>query len=146
MGPSEFVNQLREHFRNVRSTEASRHGKKKIFVFKDLPTATHVFLRTDSAKSSLQLPYEGPFPVISRTDKIYTISVKGKEMTVSVYRLKPAYIFEENVTPKKVEEETSPHKTRETAKNKTAIHEQRQVQTRAGRNVRFPDRLQLGRR
>ncbi|XP_076299903.1 uncharacterized protein LOC143218556 [Lasioglossum baleicum] len=121
MGPSEFVNQLREHFHNVRPTEASRHGKKKIFVFKDLPTATHVFLRTDSAKSSLQLPYEGPYPVISRSDKTYTVKVRDKEMTVSIDRLKPAYVFEENITPETDTEGTSSQKTRETARKTITI-------------------------
>ncbi|XP_076256094.1 uncharacterized protein LOC143193654 [Rhynchophorus ferrugineus] len=40
--------------------EGTRHGDSKIFVFKDLATATHVFVRHDSPKTPLQMPYDGP--------------------------------------------------------------------------------------
>ena len=51
---------------------------------------THVFIRYDGVKSPLQRPYDGPYRVITRNDKFFTLSVKGKLDTVSIDRLKPA--------------------------------------------------------
>lgn len=47
-------------------------------------TFTHVFLRTDAAKKTLQHPYESPFKVIKRGEK-------GKPRNISIDRLNPAY-------------------------------------------------------
>ncbi|KAF7269156.1 hypothetical protein GWI33_017796 [Rhynchophorus ferrugineus] len=56
----EFVRNLRKQFELLRPVEGTRHGDSKIFVFKDLATATHVFVRHDSPKTPLQMPYDGP--------------------------------------------------------------------------------------
>ena len=37
-------------------------------------------------------PYTGPYKVLQRTVNTYTIEVKGKPMTVSIERLKPAIL------------------------------------------------------
>ncbi|KOC58987.1 hypothetical protein WH47_00812 [Habropoda laboriosa] len=94
--PSELVNQLRAHMRNLRPTKGTRHGAKRSFVFKDLSTTTHVFIRADTVRGPLQNPYEGPFPVISRAEKTYVIQIRGKNVTVSLDRLKPANVFEKD--------------------------------------------------
>ena len=52
--PAEMVRQLREAFKQIRPTEGTRHGNRKSFIFKDLKTASHVFVRVDHAKSPLQ--------------------------------------------------------------------------------------------
>lgn len=62
--PSEFVVQLRKHFSRVQPTPASRHGKAKVFVFKEPASCTHVFVRTDAIKAAMQTPYEGPYQVL----------------------------------------------------------------------------------
>lgn len=41
----------------------------------------------------LQTPYEGPFPVLKRHDKYFTVNVKGKNMNISLDRLKAAFIL-----------------------------------------------------
>ena len=38
-----------------------------------LPTATHVFVRRDAVRKPLQQPYDGPFVVLDRSDKFYTL-------------------------------------------------------------------------
>ncbi|XP_076661136.1 uncharacterized protein LOC143365024, partial [Halictus rubicundus] len=95
--PIRLIRDLKKHFESLQPAAGSRHGNRKIFVFKDLKTASHVFLRVDAAKNALQNPYEGPFPVVSRSDKTYVIFVKGKNTTVSIDRLKPAYIVNDVV-------------------------------------------------
>ncbi|XP_076256105.1 uncharacterized protein LOC143193668 [Rhynchophorus ferrugineus] len=50
--------------------EGTRHSDSKIFDFKDVATATHVFVRHDSPKTPLQMPYDGLYEVVSRSEKI----------------------------------------------------------------------------
>ncbi|GFY67504.1 uncharacterized protein TNIN_112221 [Trichonephila inaurata madagascariensis] len=71
------------------------HGQHTIFVSKDLATCSHVFLRTDSLKKGLQPPYEGPYKVVDRTEKVFRILRHGKEVSESIDKLKPAYISKE---------------------------------------------------
>ena len=58
---------------------------------KDLSTCDFVYIRTDSVRKPLQPPYTGPFRVLKRADKHFTVDVKGKSDQVSIDRLKPAY-------------------------------------------------------
>ena len=53
---------------------------------------THAFVRHDAICKPLQQPYDGPFTVIKRTDKHFTIHRNNHEEAVSINRLKPAYI------------------------------------------------------
>lgn len=71
---------------------------ENIFVFKDLATAKAVFVRHDAVKNSLRMPYDGPYPVISRTDKIFKIRIKSREVNISIDRLKPACSIAEDST------------------------------------------------
>lgn len=72
--------------------------KKRAFIFKDLAICTHVFLRNDSVKQPLERPYSGPYKVVQRvSDRIFMINVKGKQVSVSVERLKPAYFISDDV-------------------------------------------------
>lgn len=89
---SEYVSLLKEHFKEIQPAPPSRHGTSKIFVFKDLDTCSHVFLRTDSVRRSLQPPYEGPFRVVSRNAKTMVIEIRNKRLEVSIDRLKPCFI------------------------------------------------------
>ncbi|CAB3388540.1 Hypothetical predicted protein [Cloeon dipterum] len=88
----DFVSQLRRHMAALRPAPIARHGQPSVFVFKDLQQCTHVYLRTDAVRRSLQPPYTGPHQVLSRADKTFRILVGTKCVTVSVDRLKPAYV------------------------------------------------------
>lgn len=89
---SEFVAQLREKMSSIRAVPASRHAKRTSFIHKDLSTTTHVMLRDDSARRSLQPPYTGPYKVKDRGSKIITLEIGGKEVAVSIDRVKPAHL------------------------------------------------------
>ena len=54
-------------------------------------TAEAVYVRTDSVRRPLQRPYTGPFKVVGRAEKYFTINQHGQEQRVSIDRLKPAY-------------------------------------------------------
>ena len=44
------------------------------------------------SKKPLQAPYNGPFKMLQRTDKHFTLEISGKKKVVSLDRLKPAYV------------------------------------------------------
>ena len=136
--PAEMVRQLREAFKQIRPTEGTRHGNRKSFIFKDLKTASHVFVRVDHAKSPLQSPYDGPFPVVSRTQKTYVVRLRGKDTHVSIDRLKPTYVLSDSSDRECETEEEPPHPKRDKLTQRNT-----QVRTRSGIHVRFPDRLQV---
>ncbi|GFS12592.1 retrotransposable element Tf2 155 kDa protein type 3 [Elysia marginata] len=68
------------------------HGKQTSYVPSTLATAKYVYLRKDSHKHPLQRPYDGPFRVVSKSDKYFTLEIKGRPETVSIDRLKTAYV------------------------------------------------------
>ena len=87
---SDFIQKLRERMRNVFPTD-SRRSKTDIFIPKDLETCDFVFVRVDRVKTGLQQPYEGPYEILKRTRKFYVLNIKGKNTSISIDRLKPAY-------------------------------------------------------
>ncbi|XP_076660085.1 uncharacterized protein LOC143363375 [Halictus rubicundus] len=147
---SDFVSRLRQRFRKLKPSPATHHGTRKTFVFKELSTSPYIFLRHDAVKSPLQPPYDGPFRVVKRGDKTFVIDIKGKEVRVSIDRLKPAFILNDDIDenpPQTIvctwtDDTTVTHSTTDT----TATHrtEDRPVLRRSGRRVRFPDRFQAG--
>ncbi|GFT05835.1 uncharacterized protein NPIL_320741 [Nephila pilipes] len=74
---------------------------QKIFAHKDFKTCTHVFVRVDRVKKALVPPYEGPFTVTERSEKYFTLLLKGKPVNISVDRLKPAYLLVTDSIPDK---------------------------------------------
>lgn len=88
---TETVTQLRNLMRNLRPTDTNWHSVKTPFVNKSLSTCTHVFVRNDSVRPSLSHPYEGPYLVISRTPKHFTVEVNRRKVNISIDRLKPAF-------------------------------------------------------
>ena len=56
-----------------------------------LISAKYVFVREDSAKSSLTPRYRGPYLVIDRRDKYFRLQMGLKQDVVSVDRLKPVF-------------------------------------------------------
>lgn len=89
---SDFISQLRARITKLRPVPGSNHSNTKTFIFKDLATATHAFLRDDTVRRPLTPPYTGPYLIIKKREKTITLSIKGKEVEVSIDRIKPAYI------------------------------------------------------
>ncbi|KOC60372.1 hypothetical protein WH47_08500, partial [Habropoda laboriosa] len=87
-----FVANLRQHFRGLRPAPITRHGNKTIFIFKDLNTTTHVFVRHGVPKGALQPAFDSPYEVVERHSKHFNIRVKDRVVPVSLDRLKPAYL------------------------------------------------------
>ena len=89
--PSNFVSQLKVHMQQLRPSPP-RTTPRESHVSDALSSCTHVFLRVDKVRKPLQPPYNGPYLVVARTDKPFTIEINGRKATVSLDRLKPAHL------------------------------------------------------
>ena len=67
-----------------------RTKEKTSHIPEKLQQCSHVWLRLDRVRKPLEAPYQGPFKVMSRTDITITIEMRGKPVTVSIERVKPA--------------------------------------------------------
>ena len=89
--PLDFVMQLESHFQSIRP-QPPRIAQRNSSIPHNLSNATLqqlLFVRHDGVRKPLQPPYDGPFPIISRTDKHFTIAINGRSDTISIDRLKP---------------------------------------------------------
>ena len=95
--PHMFLEEFREHMRKIKPVPIGHKYKRKPFLFKDLASCTHVFLR-NYAKKSLERPYSGPHKVLNRTsERVYEIDVNGTSRQVSIENIKPAFFAREDV-------------------------------------------------
>ncbi|XP_054267146.1 uncharacterized protein LOC128989292 [Macrosteles quadrilineatus] len=90
---------LQDHVKSIRPVPFRHHHKRSIFIHPDLMTSSHVFIRHNAIRKPLQPTYEGPFKVVSRGDKYFNILLPRGEDTVSIDRLKPAFILQNHLQP-----------------------------------------------
>ncbi|KAJ8721092.1 hypothetical protein PYW08_006557 [Mythimna loreyi] len=131
---TQYATRLRHHMAMLTPRPTSWHSTSPFYVPRDLHLSSHVFLRKDYVRSSLEPPYAGPYKVLQRQAKYFTIEVQGKPNNVSIDRLKPAYMMRED---NKVPDEKPPATTSSTTTATTTTSEERR--TKSGRRVRFPD-------
>ena len=131
-----FIQQLCRHMDQLRPTPAARHASPATYPQRST-RLTHVFLRQDAVRRALDPPFSDTHKIIARSDKTLTLSVRGRQVTVSTDRVKPAYILEETQ-----QDTSSPPAQPCSASTKpvtTPIQPPRN--TRSGRAVHFPDRF-----
>lgn len=87
--PANFVDQLRQNIQKLKPIP-TRSATKAIYVPNSLDNCEYVFVRVDRVKTGLQSPYEGPYLVIKKCRKFFIIDQKGKQVKISVDRLKSA--------------------------------------------------------
>ncbi|KAF2353177.1 Reverse transcriptase domain [Trinorchestia longiramus] len=73
-------------------SEGTCHSSPPSYVPPDLQTCDKVWLRVDRVCKSLETPYTGPFEVLRRSPKTFTLKLPQGDSTVSIDRLKPAYV------------------------------------------------------
>ena len=108
------------------------HSKPKEFIPPELKTCEYVWLRVDRVRKALEAPYSGPYKVIDRSSKHFTIDINGKSNAVSMDRIKPARLPKSYPAPDTSSEvvESNPSPTVEPSSSKPFV-------TRSGRAVRF---------
>ena len=89
--PTTYVHRLRAHMRQFQPA-MTRKQFPRTYVPDSLKSVSHVFVRVDGYKPPLTPPYRGPFLVLKRNDKYFTVEIAGQPCTISIDRLKPAFI------------------------------------------------------
>jgi hypothetical protein len=124
---------------------------KKIFVFRELATSPYVFVRNDTVKGPLQPPYDGPFKVTQRNEKYFTIIVNSKNITVSIDRIKPAFMVSDNIEQQPQREDSAENRcvriqpqAQSNRDEGRATRSEKNNEPSSGRSVRPPDRFRAG--
>ena len=103
----------------------------------NLSTCTHIFFRHDALQKPLQPPYDGPYQIIHRAEKHYTLDINGKTTTITLDRLKPAYLDSDTIS---TIPPVSQDSLTDSFSSNTDAPEHSPRTTRSGQRVHFPDR------
>ena len=68
------------------------HSSPRPYLPPDLYTCPKVWMRVDRVRRSLEAPYVGPYEVVRRAPKFFTLKLPHGTTSVSIDRLKPAHI------------------------------------------------------
>lgn len=138
MDPDSFASDLQKQMLHLKPSRPKYSASRSVFVPKDLQTCSHVFLRCDRVRKPLQPTYDGPFPVIAKHEKYFTIKRKCKHINVSVDRLKPAYLLLEEEEAEKnlpdFSEDIQPQHSAAKPPPNSRV-------SKSGRTIRFPARF-----
>ncbi|GFW48999.1 retrovirus-related Pol polyprotein from transposon 412 [Trichonephila clavipes] len=143
-----FVSKLKSHMQSLHPKPPKHHSKRPVFIHPGLLVSTHVFLRRDMLRHPLQQPYDGPFKVLQRKDKVFFLDINGKRVSVSIDRCKPAFFLNtedlqlpqtKNETPATVEPNATAS-TPATVESDPTASTPTQPSTRSGRKVHLPTR------
>ncbi|GBN00815.1 Retrovirus-related Pol polyprotein from transposon 412 [Araneus ventricosus] len=132
-----YVTSLIQTMRSLNPVSPALHGIPKIYINPSLKTCSHIFLRSDKVNPPLTPPYTGPHLVITRNDKNFIIDLNGKQSTVSIDRVKPAYLLADD-TEHSVQTQSQPSIEEPTPAPPNPI---KPSAYRCGRKVRFPKHL-----
>ena len=91
---SHHLEQQRRRVGDLRPVPTTAHGERHIRTHLPgtLQKAKFVFVRRDARRAPLQTPYDGPFEVVERSNKHFTLRLGNQLDKVSIDRLKPAHI------------------------------------------------------
>lgn len=130
---SDYVKKLRSMMQAIKPVQASAHSTRNVFVHQEMANCRNVFVRNDAVTPPLRPPYDGPYQVVDRGQKVWNLLIKGKRRSISIDRLKPAF------TDIDTDVETQPEVTVSTDHEPTpqASSAPPTITTRGGRQVRF---------
>lgn len=106
---ADYASRLGNAMRDVSPILPRQHSRPS-FTSRALRDCTHVFVRHDAGRPPLQPSYDGPFKVVKRCPKHFVLLLNGREDSVSVDRIKPAFLDTDAVP----EDERSSTNTRRT--------------------------------
>ncbi len=130
-----LLHRLRQFFANQQPVP-TRQQDPNFFVDPNLQSCSHVFVRCDRVKKPLQPPYNGPFEVLRRGEKTFSLQMNNKVETVSGDRLKAASL-ESSPTSHLLPSQRPPLPPPPSV---PPLDEARR--TKRGRRVHFPERYQ----
>ncbi|UYV62811.1 hypothetical protein LAZ67_2002005 [Cordylochernes scorpioides] len=129
----DLVKNLQKDMSSLQPLKSRINRNPNVFIHKNLQSCSHVFIRKG----------RGPFKVLKRTVKYFTVMVKGKEDNVSLGRLKPAYLLKESYPEDDdrgqqpgIQQYLQPSKART-----QRVHFEEPQRTRSGRVIHPPQRF-----
>ncbi|XP_075533797.1 uncharacterized protein LOC142566801 [Dermacentor variabilis] len=131
-----YALRLRDIMENLRTTPPRRAAPRVVHVPSELTSCRHMFVRHDAVHRPLQPPYNGPFRVLRRGEKQFTIDLRGRHEVVTLDRLKPAHIREADTVSHEPSSVTPPS-------NSLLVQTRQVTRTRSGRVSRAPGRIDL---
>ena len=90
--PSSYVVSLRNRMQALKAVPPRTPSQTHAATSDRLSQSNYVFVRHDAVRKPLQPPYDGPFKVLERCAKYFTLDINGRHDTVSIDRLKPAHL------------------------------------------------------
>ncbi|VDO99815.1 unnamed protein product, partial [Schistosoma margrebowiei] len=140
MDLTSYTNRLTNAMRSVKPA-STRPQSTDVFVQPDLRYSRHVFVRRDSNRRPFESAYEGPFKVLQREPKYYIIDKNGTNDSISIDRLKAAYLEGNPIyvdfPSVKLNDTTPtliiPHPTTNTHDDTSTVAENKLKTTRSGR-------------
>lgn len=91
-----LVENIRDSIKTLKPINKSHSNSRSFFVHPDLKSCDYVFVRDDTVRKPLKPPYDGPYRVIKRGSKVYDILINSKLVSISIDRLKPAYVLSDS--------------------------------------------------
>lgn len=88
-----FLRQLRENIRKFKPVSSESRNSRTLFIHRDLNKCEFVFVRNDAVRKPLVPPYDGPYRVIKRSNKVFSIQLPNRVSNISIDRLKPAFVL-----------------------------------------------------
>ena len=88
-----FGRNLQQYMQVLRAPITTKTAATRpIYVPKTLQNAKYVYIRRDARSGPLLRPYIGPYKVINKAEKYFSVLVNGIVKTVSIDRLKPTFV------------------------------------------------------
>ena len=131
MDQASYVTQLKSTMCRLQAVPTRQPQHRRTHISNDLTMCSHVFVRHDALRKPLQPPYDGPYRVLQRSTKHYTIDRNRHPTIVSLDLLKAAHLNSELLAPQL---EQQPLPTSPPPPQPPRV-------TRSGRHVHWPDRL-----
>ena len=104
---SQYAKTLCSFMNSLRYTIPHHPKKQPSYVDPLLFWCSQIFVCIDSIKFPLQRPYSRPHFALERHDKYFVVEKDGHTDTVTIDRLKPAFVEPKSLTDSSDEEETS---------------------------------------
>lgn len=104
-----LLEQLRYNINSLKPVPQKSRNSRTLFIHSELNKCEYVFVRNDAVRKPLIPPYDGPYKVINRNDKVYKIQLPNRRINISIDRLKPAFLLNEYVNERDQNDNCSAH-------------------------------------
>ena len=91
---TKYARNLESTLSSIRAPLPAWHSNPRVYVDPFLQSANCCFVRNDRKKGSFELPYKGPYKVLSQNEKFFTLDLRDEVDNISIDCLKAACMLE----------------------------------------------------